>query len=101
MAATTRNFRYILYFVVALYAIFAIFFIAHPNVKVFITQCGLQSISEAISKEMPLIGLPFIADQPQNIRKLADFGAAIDLDYLTVTKDELKSAIFEIVTNNS
>ncbi|KAJ8966046.1 hypothetical protein NQ317_018127 [Molorchus minor] len=74
--------------------------LAHPNIKVFITQCGLQSIEEAISREVPMVGVPFIADQPMNIKRLVEIGVAIGIDYLTVTKEELKSAIVEVAENN-
>ncbi|CAH1993759.1 unnamed protein product [Acanthoscelides obtectus] len=73
--------------------------LAHPNVKVFVTQCGLQSIEEAISRGVPMVGMPFIADQTRNIRRLSEEGAAIGLDHTTVTKEEFKNAIIEVISN--
>ncbi|KAJ8980328.1 hypothetical protein NQ317_008036 [Molorchus minor] len=55
---------------------------------------------EAISREVPMVGVPFIADQPMNIKRLVEIGVAIGIDYLTVTKEELKSAIIEVAENN-
>ncbi|KAG5858258.1 UDP-glucuronosyltransferase 2A3, partial [Gonioctena quinquepunctata] len=71
----------------------------HPNVKVFVTQGGLQSIEEAISNGVPMVGLPFFADQPVNVRILAEKGLAIEVDHHTMTKEDLKGAILEVATN--
>ncbi|KAJ8947849.1 hypothetical protein NQ318_009995, partial [Aromia moschata] len=73
--------------------------LAHPNIKVFITQCGLQSVEESIVRGVPMVGIPFIADQTMNIKRLVEYGVAIGIDYITVTKDELKSAIVEVATD--
>ncbi|KAG5871832.1 hypothetical protein JTB14_036484 [Gonioctena quinquepunctata] len=73
--------------------------LGHPNIKAFVTQGGLQSIEEAICNEVPMVGLPFITDQPYNVRKLQDFGIAIGLDHKTMTKDQLKKAILEVAEN--
>ncbi|RZC35969.1 UDP-glucuronosyltransferase 2B7 [Asbolus verrucosus] len=42
--------------------------LAHPNIKAFITQCGLQSMEEAIFYHVPMVGLPFYGDQ--DIKKI-------------------------------
>nr|CAI5843310.1 unnamed protein product [Callosobruchus analis] len=72
---------------------------AHPNVKVFVTQCGLQSIEEAVARGVPMVGMPFIADQTRNIRRLSEEGAAIGLEHTTLTKEEFKNAIIEVINN--
>ncbi|XP_074037450.1 UDP-glucosyltransferase 2 isoform X2 [Leptinotarsa decemlineata] len=73
--------------------------LGHPNIKVFITQGGLQSIEEAICNEVPMVGLPYITDQPYNVRKLEEFGIAIGLNPGTMTKDQFKRAILEVAGN--
>ncbi|KAG5867461.1 hypothetical protein JTB14_029020 [Gonioctena quinquepunctata] len=73
--------------------------LGHPNVKVFVTQGGLQSIEEAIVNEVPMVGLPFIVDQPHNIKVLQDKGLAIGLNPDTVQTDDLKRAIIEVAEN--
>ncbi|KPJ00056.1 Ecdysteroid UDP-glucosyltransferase [Papilio xuthus] len=44
----------------------------HPNVKIFITQGGLQSTDEAITAGVPLIGVPILGDQcyRDNVKRL-------------------------------
>nr|XP_023024873.1 UDP-glucuronosyltransferase 2B7-like [Leptinotarsa decemlineata] len=73
--------------------------LGHPNVRAFITQGGLQSIEEAIRNEVPMVGLPFMSDQPNNVKKLEDFGIAIGVDHKTMTKNQLKTAILKVAEN--
>jgi UDP:flavonoid glycosyltransferase YjiC (YdhE family) len=72
------------------------FFVAHPNIKAFVTQGGIQSTEEAIAREVPIIGMPFINDQPTTVQKLVDLGIAKRVDPATVTKTELKSVIIHV-----
>lgn len=71
-------------------------FSAHPNVKVFVTQGGLQSIEEAISREVPMVGIPFIGDQPVNVEMLVEKGLAVKVKRSEITKNSLKKAILEV-----
>ncbi|KAK4872336.1 hypothetical protein RN001_014365 [Aquatica leii] len=71
----------------------------HPNIKLFITQGGLQSIGEAFIAKVPMIGIPYLGDQPRNIRKLVENGFGLSLDYKTLDKEQFKKAIIEVVTN--
>ncbi|XP_044746167.1 UDP-glycosyltransferase UGT5-like [Coccinella septempunctata] len=50
--------------------------IAHPHVKVFVTQGGLQSSEEAIINGVPLVVIPFLGDQPLNAQILTSKGMA-------------------------
>ncbi|XP_072379437.1 UDP-glucosyltransferase 2-like [Diabrotica undecimpunctata] len=74
--------------------------LAHPNIKAFVSQCGLQSLEEAVSRAVPIVALPFIADQEMNTQRLTELGVAVSLDFLTVTKEEIKKAIIEIAENS-
>ncbi|XP_018572801.1 UDP-glucuronosyltransferase 2B7 [Anoplophora glabripennis] len=73
--------------------------LAHPNIRAFISQTGLQSTEEAIDRGVPIIGMPFIADQSMNTRVVAEIGIGVGVDYETVTKEELKNAIIEVAEN--
>ncbi|KAF2892703.1 hypothetical protein ILUMI_13475 [Ignelater luminosus] len=71
----------------------------HRNIKVFLTQGGLQSMEEAISSGVPLVGMPFFGDQPLNVMKMVHLGIAKGIDIQEFTKDELKEALIEVAEN--
>ncbi|XP_050518303.1 UDP-glycosyltransferase UGT5 isoform X2 [Diabrotica virgifera virgifera] len=73
--------------------------LAHPNIKVFVMQGGLQSIEEAITLEVPLVGMPFVTDQPSNIKRIVELGLGVKVDHKTLTRDILKDAIMEVAQN--
>ncbi|KAF5287795.1 hypothetical protein FQA39_LY15731 [Lamprigera yunnana] len=71
----------------------------HPNIKLFITQGGLQSMDEAIYSHIPMLGMPVFADQHFNVQKIVnkEFGLSIDLN--TLNKEKFKESILEIINN--
>ncbi|CAH2098386.1 unnamed protein product [Euphydryas editha] len=71
----------------------------HPNVKVFITQGGLQSTDEAIVAGVPLIGIPLMADQWYNVQKYVRHQIGIQLDIKYLTEGEFKTSI-ETITGD-
>ncbi|XP_046737916.1 UDP-glycosyltransferase UGT5-like [Diprion similis] len=75
--------------------------LAHPNLKVFIYQGGLQSTEEAVSHGVPVIGFPVLADQDVHVSKLASLGVGKKLEILTVKRDELLGAIHSVVSDTS
>jgi UDP:flavonoid glycosyltransferase YjiC (YdhE family) len=42
--------------------------LAHRNVKVFLSHCGQNSFLEAIWSAVPILALPFMADQVRLLR---------------------------------
>ncbi|RZC39915.1 UDP-glucuronosyltransferase 2B20-like, partial [Asbolus verrucosus] len=73
--------------------------LGHKNIKAFVTQGGLQSMEEAITNGVPLIGMPFFADQPLNVMKMVNLGIARSVDHATMTKASLKEVIIEVAEN--
>ncbi|KAF2902531.1 hypothetical protein ILUMI_03654 [Ignelater luminosus] len=73
----------------------------HPNIKLFITQGGLQSSEEAIYNYIPMVGIPFMADQQSNVQKMVSKGMAVLVNHDTMDKDTLKAAILEVLKNPS
>lgn len=71
--------------------------LAHPNVKIFITQGGLMSLEEAIDREMPMISIPFLIDQYQNALKVQDEGLGKRLNLEDLTEESLHEAIVEVM----
>lgn len=66
---------------------------AHPKVKLFITQGGLQSTEESVHFGVPIVGIPLFGDQPVNIRKLATVEAGVELDFDYLNKDTIFAAV--------
>lgn len=73
----------------------------HPNVKLFVTQGGLQSTDEAITAGVPLIGMPMIGDQRFNVEKYTyhKIGKRVDID--TITEEQFKTAIKDVIGDGS
>jgi glucuronosyltransferase len=75
-------------------------FPAHPNIKIFITQCGLQSFQEAVYHGVPILGVPFFADQRYNAKKIATEDIGLQLSIHELTKETLLTAIKEMLNNS-
>ncbi|XP_076178890.1 UDP-glucosyltransferase 2-like [Ptiloglossa arizonensis] len=73
--------------------------LAHPNIKLFMYQGGLQSSEEAIHFTVPLIGFPVLGDQAYQARRMGALGVAKVLDLTTLTRNELDSSIREVISN--
>ncbi|KAG5896751.1 hypothetical protein JTB14_031731 [Gonioctena quinquepunctata] len=73
--------------------------LAHPNIKVFVTQGGLQSLEEALSRGVPMVVMPFIGDQAMNAKKIVKSGIGLELDPLSLSRKELVKAIVEVAEN--
>ena len=72
---------------------------AHDHVKLFITHGGILSVQEATYNGKPMIGIPIGSDQDINLRRATLDGRAIQLDFDTLTVDELLSAIANVAEN--
>lgn len=75
------------------------FFTAHPNLKLYIYQGGLQSTQEAIHHAVPLLGIPIFSDQENQVKIAINHGIAKRLNIETLTRDELESTIQEMINN--
>ena len=72
------------------------YFLAHSNVKVFVTHGGLHSLEEAVSREVPIVGIPFYADQPENVRKFVALGIGEQINPTSITAGKLKKVILQV-----
>ncbi|XP_046751146.1 uncharacterized protein LOC124414214 [Diprion similis] len=75
--------------------------LAHPNIKLFIYQGGLQSTEEAVSHGVPLIGIPVMGDQDMNVNKMVSLGVAQKLDIFDINVDDLLEAIRTVTLDNN
>ncbi|CAF4941838.1 unnamed protein product [Pieris macdunnoughi] len=73
----------------------------HKNVKLFITQGGLQSTDEAITAGVPLIGIPMHSDQWYNVEKYEKHRIGVRLDMETITEGVFSAAIKTVINDPS
>lgn len=71
----------------------------HKNVKVFVTQGGMQSLEESIHYRVPMVGMPFFGDQEFNVDRMVKVGIAKSIDCNTFTSEELEKTIIEVAGN--
>lgn len=77
----------------------SIFRSAHPNIRLFIYQGGLQSTEEAVYYTIPLIGLPILADQSTQVNKMVSLGVAKSLNIMDLSRENLNASITEILSD--
>ena len=74
--------------------------LANPATKLFITHCGISSTFESTYNGVPVIAMPLFAEQKINAVKLTNqVKSGIQLDFFSLTEEELEQAIKEILSN--
>ncbi|XP_065169537.1 UDP-glycosyltransferase UGT5-like [Atheta coriaria] len=71
----------------------------HKNIKLFITQGGLQSLEEALYSHVPLVIMPFFGDQQANALKAKSKGMARIVDRHNLNVEDFKKAILDVLEN--
>ena len=75
--------------------------LSHPNLKVFVTHGGLLSVQEAIYHRTPFVGIPLAHDHKGNIARAVSNGYAIGLELISLSKENLVSAIRHAWSNET
>ena len=75
------------------------YFLAHSSVKVFVTHGGLHSIEETVSREVPIVGIPFYGDQSENVRKFVALGIGEQINAASITAKKLKEIIVKVAAS--
>lgn len=71
--------------------------LAHPNLKLFITHCGINSVIESVHHRTPMIGFPITNDQPYNAGIVESKGYGKILKLQSFTSEEVTEAIDEVI----
>lgn len=74
--------------------------LGHPKTKAFVTHGGTNGIYEAIYHGVPMLGLPLIFDQFDNMVRLQAKGVARALDVTALDVDTLTQALKDILDEN-
>ncbi len=75
--------------------------LSHPNVRAFVSHCGINSVHEAIQAGTPIVGIPMFADQLDMGVRLSDAGIGICLDKVRFTAFELRQALQQAMSDSS
>uniref|UniRef100_A0A8C5YAY9 glucuronosyltransferase n=1 Tax=Microcebus murinus TaxID=30608 RepID=A0A8C5YAY9_MICMU len=73
--------------------------LGHPKTKAFITHGGANGVYEAIYHGVPMVGIPLFADQPDNIAHMKAKGAAVRVDFNTMSSTDLLSALKTVIND--
>lgn len=74
--------------------------LGHPNIKLFITQGGLQSTDEALTAGVPLVAIPMLGDQWYNAEHYEHFQIGKKVLMETITEEILTNAIHTVIEDN-
>ncbi|XP_062861227.1 UDP-glucuronosyltransferase 2B31-like [Trichomycterus rosablanca] len=75
--------------------------LGHPKTKVFVSHGGTNGLLEAIYHGMPIVGLPLVFDQHDNLSRMKYKGVAQVLDIATINEEVFLQAIQEVLDNPS
>ncbi|MGD6783109.1 MULTISPECIES: nucleotide disphospho-sugar-binding domain-containing protein [Bacillus cereus group] len=67
---------------------------------VFISHCGMNSTSESLYFEVPLVMLPFINDQHTIAERVYELGAGFMLNIQQLSAEDLKHAVNEVLQHS-
>lgn len=69
------------------------------HAKLFVTHGGMNSTSEGLYYGVPLIVIPFMADQPMVARRVEEIGAGIHLDYEGLSSGGLRESAERVMAD--
>lgn len=75
--------------------------LGHPKTKVFVSHGGTNGIYEAIYHSIPIVGLPLVFDQHDNLFKMKNKGVAQVVDIATINRNVFLEAIQEVLNEPS
>lgn len=75
--------------------------LGHPKIKAFVAHGGTNGIYESIYHGVPIVGIPLLFDQFENLLRLEARGAAKVVDATKLTHQNFLEAIQEVLHNPS
>ncbi|PQP85192.1 glycosyl transferase [Paenibacillus sp. PCH8] len=70
------------------------------HTDVFITHAGMNSTSEALYYNVPLVMIPLTSDQPLVANRVQELGAGITLNKHNLSATDLREALVEVLHNS-
>jgi ceramide galactosyltransferase len=75
--------------------------LSHPNVRVFVSHCGMNSINEALYSAKPILALPFFGDQHYNAARVVDIGVGLKLNKQKFNRSQVIEKINTLLMNST
>nr|XP_018905849.1 PREDICTED: UDP-glucuronosyltransferase 2B13-like [Bemisia tabaci]XP_018905858.1 PREDICTED: UDP-glucuronosyltransferase 2B13-like [Bemisia tabaci]XP_018905867.1 PREDICTED: UDP-glucuronosyltransferase 2B13-like [Bemisia tabaci] len=75
--------------------------LAHPNVVLFMTHCGLLSVQESIYHGVPVIGIPLMIDQYINANQIVQKNLGLQIKYSDIKNADQIYQLIHTVTSDS
>ncbi|XP_070765534.1 UDP-glucuronosyltransferase 2C1-like [Enoplosus armatus] len=75
--------------------------LGHPKIKLFVAHGGINGVQEAIYHAVPILGLPLIFDQRDNLFRIEVKGAGKIIDIFTMNEDIFFQGIQEVLNEPS
>lgn len=75
--------------------------LSHPNVRLFISHCGLSSVNEAMYYGVPVLGMPIFGDQSTNCRTIENDGWARVLPFSELTESSFQASLQDMLSNGT
>lgn len=73
----------------------------HPKTVLFISHGGTNGLYQAIYHGVPVLGVPLLVDQFDNMLRVTERGAGVTLDISRLTSDELYDAATRVISDYS
>ncbi|KAK2820103.1 hypothetical protein Q5P01_023062 [Channa striata] len=75
--------------------------LGHPNIKAFVAHGGTNGVYESMYHGVPILGIPLLFDQFENILRLEARGAAKKVDVTKLTQQNFLEALQDVLHNPS
>ncbi|XP_035483379.1 UDP-glucuronosyltransferase 2A1 [Scophthalmus maximus] len=75
--------------------------LGHPKIKLFVAHGGTNGVQEAIYHGVPILGLPLIFDQRDNLFRIEVRGAGKIVNFFTLNEDIFYQGIQEVLNEPS
>ncbi|XP_058485403.1 UDP-glucuronosyltransferase 2A2-like [Solea solea] len=75
--------------------------LGHPKIKLFVSHGGTNGIYEAIYHGVPIVGIPIVLDQADNLSRLRARGVAMVIDISELDRETFQTAIQEVLNEPS